>query len=115
MAARHTAGNVVTASIDRLDFLSPGYAGDLLRIKASLNYVGNTSMEVGVKVEAENFLTGIVRRVAFSYLTFVSLDSEFKPKKVPPLILETDEDKRRNRDARERLKWRKLAIKNFRE
>ena len=112
VAARHTAGNVVTASIDRLDFLSPGYAGDLLRIKASLNYVGNTSMEVGVKVEAENFLTGEIRHVAFAYLTFVSLDNEFKPKMVPPLICETDEDKRRNNDARERLKWRKLAIKN---
>jgi uncharacterized protein (TIGR00369 family) len=109
VAARHTSGNVVTASIDRLDFINPGYVGDLLRIKASLNYVGNTSMEIGVKVEAENFITGDIRKVAFSYLTFVALDNELKPRKVPGLILETDEDIRRNNDAKIRFELRKEA------
>lgn len=109
VAARHTSGNVVTASIDRLDFINPGFVGDLLRIKASINYTGNTSMEIGVKVDAENFITGKIRPVAFAYLTFVALDNELKPRKVPPLILENDEDRRRNNEAKERLKIRKKA------
>jgi len=111
VAARHTSGNVVTASIDRMDFINPGFAGDLLRIKASINYVGTTSMEIGVKADAENFITGEIRHIAFAYLTFVALDSELKPRKVPSLILETDEDRRRNKDAKERLKIRKEARK----
>ncbi len=109
VASRHTSGNVVTASIDRLDFINPGFIGDLLRIKASLNNVGNTSMEIGVKVEAENFITGEIRHVALAYLTFVALDNELKPKKVGPLLLETEEDVRRNNEAKERLKQRKAA------
>jgi len=109
VAARHTCGNVVTASIDRLDFINPGFAGDLLRIKASINYTGNTSMEIGVKVEAENFISGNIRPVAFAYLTFVALDSELKPRKVPPIILVSDEDKRRNSEAKKRLGLRKKA------
>ncbi len=109
VAARHTSGNVVTASIDRLDFINPGYVGDLLRIKSSINYAGNTSMEIGVRVDAENFITGEIRHVAFAYLTFVALDNNLKPKKVPDLILETDEDKRRNSDAKKRLEYRKKA------
>jgi len=109
VAARHTSGNVVTASIDRMDFINPGFIGDLLRIKASLNYVGNTSMEIGVKVESENFITGEIRDVALAYLTFVALDNEFKPKRVPPLLLESEEDLRRNNEAQERLKFRKEA------
>jgi len=107
VAARHTSGNVVTASIDRLDFINPGFVGDLLRIKASINYTGNTSMEIGVKVEAENFITGKIRPVAFAYLIFVALDSELKPRKVPPLILENDDDRRRNDEARKRFEIRK--------
>src|SRR5512135_3105809 len=67
-AARHACANVVTASIDRLDFLGPVFVGDLLRIIASINFVGRTSMEVGVRVEAENVLTGEVRHTASAYL-----------------------------------------------
>ena len=99
VAARHTGRNVVTASIDRLDFHSPVYIGDILRLKASMNFAGTTSMEVGVRIEAENFITGVVRHTASAYLTFVALDPEGRPTKVPGLRLETDEQKRRNRDA----------------
>lgn len=99
VAARHTGRNVVTASIDRLDFHSPVYIGDILRLKASMNFAGTTSMEVGVRIEAENFITGVVRHTASAYLTFVALDPEGRPTKVPGLRLETDEQKRRNSDA----------------
>ncbi|HOW82939.1 MAG TPA: acyl-CoA thioesterase [Spirochaetota bacterium] len=105
-AARHSQGNVVTASIDRLDFHSPVFVGDLLRITASINYVGTTSMEVGVRVEAENFITGEIRHTASAYLTFVALDNTFKPKNLPPIIFETDDEKRRNCEAAERRRLR---------
>jgi acyl-CoA hydrolase len=111
VAIRHTAGNVVTASIDRLDFHKPVFVGDILRIKSSINMVGKTSMEVGVSVDAENFLTGEVRHTATAYLTFVALDDNGKTREVPGLILETENDHRRNREAikrkEERLRQRK--------
>lgn len=95
VAFRHCRGNAVTASIDRLDFHAPVYVGNLVVLKASMNYVGRTSMEVGVRVEAEDPKTGVVRHTASAYLTFVALDDEGRPRPVPPLILETDEDRRR--------------------
>jgi acyl-CoA hydrolase len=94
--------NSVTASVDRIDFLHPVHIGDVLFIKASLNLVGKTSMEVGVRVESENPQTGEIRHTASAFLTYVALDKKGKPVKVPPLILETAEDKRRNKDARTR-------------
>ncbi|MEJ5361140.1 MAG: acyl-CoA thioesterase [Spirochaetota bacterium] len=106
VASRHAGCLVVTASIDRLDFHSPVYIGDLLRLKASVNYVGTTSMEVGVRVEAENFITGQVRHTASAYLTFVALDENGKPKKVPPLQPETEDEKRRYHEAQIRRKKR---------
>ena len=115
VAARHACSNVVTASIDRLDFHSPVYVGDLLTLKACVNMVGKTSIEVGVRVEAENFLTGQVRHTASAYLTFVSLNQEGKPMEVPPLILESEEERRRNREARARRELRlaeKIREKN---
>ena len=99
VAIRHARGNVVTASIDRLDFRAPVYVGELVIIKASLNLAGRTSVEVGVRVEAENLQTGEVRHTASAYLTFVALDRNGKTTPVPPLILETDDDRRRNREA----------------
>ena len=104
VATRHSHGAVVTASIDRLDFYSPVYVGDLLRIKACINLVGKTSMEIGAKVEAENFITGEVRHTASAYLTFVALDENGKPKKVPDLLFENDDEKRRNKEAKIRKK-----------
>jgi len=106
VAARHASANVVTASIDRLNFYNPAFIGDLLRIKASLNYVGTTSMEIGVRVESENFITCKKKHIAMAYLTFVALDTDGLPKPVPALILENDDDIRRNREALERKKSR---------
>jgi uncharacterized protein (TIGR00369 family) len=110
-AARHVHSNVVTASIDKLNFHYPVYIGDLVTLKSSINYVGKTSMEVGVRVEAENILTGEVRHTASAYLTFVALDKAHRPKEVPPLILETEDDRRRNAEAKHRRELR-LAEKN---
>jgi uncharacterized protein (TIGR00369 family) len=105
-ASRHARSNVVTASIDRLDFHHPVLVGDLLFFRASVNMVGRTSMEVGVRVESEHLITGEVRHTASAYLTFVALDEEAKPREVPPLVLETDEDIRRNREAQTRREFR---------
>ncbi len=99
VAIRHSGGNAVTASIDRLDFHNPVFIGNLLSVKASINMVGKSSMEVGVRVETENLMTGEIRHTASAYLTFVALDSDFKPTPVSPLILITKEEKRRNGDA----------------
>jgi acyl-CoA hydrolase len=106
VAIRHTRGNCVTASIDRLDFHNPAFIGNLLTLKASLNMVGSTSMEIGVRVETEDLRTGEVRHTASAYLTFVALDENFRPRSVPPLILETEEDRRRNRQAEDRRRVR---------
>jgi acyl-CoA hydrolase len=106
VASRHSRSNTVTASIDRLDFHNAVYIGDLLFFKASLNLVGRSSMEVGVRVEAENLLTGEVRHTASAYVTFVALKANGRPSEVPPLILETEEDIRRNREAKARREMR---------
>ena len=106
VATRHARSNVVTASIDRLDFHHPVYVGDLITMKASLNLAGKTSMEVGVRVESEDPLTGETRHVASAYLTLVALGKSGKPKPISPLVLETEEEKRRNREAQERREVR---------
>lgn len=106
VALRHTRNNVVTASIDRLDFHNPAFIGNLLTLKASLNMVGSTSMEIGVRVETEDLKTGQIRHTASAYLTFVALDENFHPRQVPLLVLETDEDRRRNSQARDRRRIR---------
>jgi uncharacterized protein (TIGR00369 family) len=106
VASRHARTNAVTASIDRLDFHNPVFVGDLLFLKGSLNMVGRTSMEIGVRVEAENLMTGNIRHTASAYLTFVALDKDGKPTSVPPLILETEEETRRNREAKIRREQR---------
>jgi uncharacterized protein (TIGR00369 family) len=106
VAARHSRSNVVTASIDRLDFHNPVFVGDLVTLRASLNFVGKTSMELGVRVEAENLLTGQKRHTASAYLTFVALDNKSRPLPLSPLIVETDEEKRRNQEAKNRRKAR---------
>lgn len=114
VASRHARSNTVTASIDRLDFHHPVYVGDLLHLKGSLNMVGRTSMEVGVRVEAENLMTGEVRHTASAYITMVALDAKGRPRKVPPLIIESEEEARRNREARVRREVR-LAEKRREE
>ncbi len=105
-AFRHTQRNCVTASIDRLDFHSPVYVGDLLRVTASINYIGKRSMEVGVRVEAENVLSGEMRHTASAYLTFVPLDENHKAVEVAPITFETEIEKRRNCEAQKRRERR---------
>jgi uncharacterized protein (TIGR00369 family) len=106
VASRHARCNTVTASIDRLVFHHPVFVGDVLFLKAGLNMAGKSSMEVGVRVEAENYLTGEVRHTASAYLTFVALDEKGRPKEVPGLIPETDAEKRRYQEALMRKKTR---------
>jgi len=106
VAVRHARSNVVTASVDKIDFIHPVLIGDVVTLRASLNLVGRTSMEVGVRVEAENPLTGEIKHTAFAFLTYVALDRNGSPTEVPPLILETEEDKRRNREAQARREAR---------
>ena len=106
VAQRHARTNVVTASVDRIDFLHPVYVGDVLSLKASLNLVGRTSMEVGVRVESENAITGEIRYTASAFLTYVALDKSRKPAEVAPLVLKTDKEKRQNEDAQARREAR---------
>jgi acyl-CoA hydrolase len=105
-ATRHSNSPTVTASVDYMDFRFPVDVGEWIILKSSVNRVFRTSMEVGVKVFAENVLTGERKHTSSCYLTFVALGSSRKPKPVPPLILETDEDRRRYKEAGERRKNR---------
>ncbi|MFW9825062.1 MAG: acyl-CoA thioesterase [Candidatus Thorarchaeota archaeon] len=110
VAARHTHCNVVTASLDRMDFISPVYVGNLVFAKASCNFVSNTSMEIGVRVEAECLRTGTHTHVGSAYLTFVALDNDDKPTQVPKLILETEDEKRRFEEAKKRRESRLTEV-----
>jgi len=105
-AVKHSRANCVTASIDRLDFHNPVFIGDLVTLRASLNFTGRSSMEVGVRVESENLLTGKVRHTVSAYMTFVALDGQGRPTPIPPLILETPDERRRNREAQARREAR---------
>jgi len=110
VALKHARTNVVTASVDRMDFYHPVYIGDMLRLSASINFVHRTSMEVGVRVEAENPISGEVRHTGTCFLTYVGLDSNRRPTAIPGLNLETEEDKRRWAEAQERRKARLREI-----
>ncbi|UZP69169.1 acyl-CoA thioesterase [Desulfovibrio mangrovi] len=106
-AMRHARGcTVVTASIDRMEFKAPAHVGELLILKASVNMVSSKSMEVGVRVESENLLTGDVRHVASAYLTFVAMDENRKPTPAPPLVFESQTHIRRNEEAMRRRELR---------
>ena len=102
VAVRHARANAVTASIDRLDFHYPVFVGDLLTAQASLNFVGKKSMEIGVRVETENLMTGNIHHTSTAYLTFVALDKSGRPMTLPPLILKTEEEQRQNMEAKTR-------------
>lgn len=112
-ATRHANSYVVTASVDYLDFRFPIQVGEFIVLRASVNRVFRTSMEVGVKVFAENPLTGVQRHTSTAYLTFVALDANRQPHPAPELILETPEEKRRYREAGERRDSR-LALRHKR-
>ena len=98
-AMRHSGGAAVTASIDRLDFLVPIRVGDVVVLQAQVNYAARTSMEVGCRVETEHPMTGQRRYTTKAYLTFVATDADGRPRPVPELVLETDAEKRRFREA----------------
>ena len=98
-AQRHSRSIVVTARIDALQFVQPVFKGWIINLKASVNYVGTSSMEVGVRVDAENPRTGENFHTASAYLTFVALDEKGKPKGIPPVLPETPEQKRRFENA----------------
>ncbi len=106
VAVRHTHRNCVTASVDRMDFISPVYVGNLVFAKASINYVANTSMEIGVRIEAECLRTGTHAHVGSAYLSFVALDENDKPVKIPQIIPETEDDRRRYEEAKKRREYR---------
>jgi acyl-CoA hydrolase len=101
-AIKHSRCRVVTAAMDRMAFLEPVNVGDLLTLRASVNAVWRTSMEVGVRVEAENPRTGEVRHTNSAYLTMVALDDAGRPLAVPPLATETPVQERRAREAQVR-------------
>ena len=101
-AYKHARKPVVTASVDRLDFLAPAKKGDILILKSSVNYAHTTSMEIGVRIDAENPFTGEVKHTATAYLTFVAIDDKNKPTKIPKIVAETENEKRRYERAKDR-------------
>lgn len=105
-AMRHSGRPCVTVSIDRVDFKEPIFTGELVSCRARVNYVGRTSMEIGVRVEAENLLTGTKRHTNTCFLTFVAIDADHRPVPVPPLRLETEEDEKRFREGKRRKEVR---------
>ena len=105
-ASRHTHSNCVTASVDKIDFISPVYVGNLVIAYASVNYTSRTSLEIGVRIEAECLLSGVRTHVASAYLTFVALDKDDKPLEVPSLSLETEKEKRRYNESLKRREQR---------
>ncbi len=98
-ALRHSGTRVVTAGMDRMAFVDPVHVGELLRCTAQVNAVWRTSMEVGVRVEAENPATSELRHTSTAYLTMVALDTDGKPTPVPALEVDGPEEERRQREA----------------
>ena len=102
VAIKHSGKSVVTARIERFDFIAPAYISNVISIYCSMNYVGRTSMEVGVDVQAEDLYTGEIRRVPSSRVTYVALDANGKPTPVPPLIAGNEEEQKIIDEARQR-------------
>jgi acyl-CoA hydrolase len=109
-AMRHARKPVVTASVDHMNFLHPIQIGQLIVMHSQVNRVFHTSMEVGVKVMVEDLMTGRKLHTCSAYLTFVALDTGGKPAPIPPVIPETEDEKRRYREAEERREYR-LALR----
>jgi uncharacterized protein (TIGR00369 family) len=99
-AIRHAGGLAVTVAIDEMSFLEPVHIGELLVLRSSVTDVGHTSMEVGVRVEAHDPVSGRKAHANSAYLVFVAVDQQGHPRGVPPLLVETDVEKRRQREAR---------------
>ena len=110
VAHRHCRSEAVTASIDQVSFLAPIKVGQVAKITARMTFTGRTSMEIRVDIESEDLGTGVRQKTSTAYMTFVAIDKSGRPKQVPPLILETAEERREARAAEarraERLKHR---------
>jgi uncharacterized protein (TIGR00369 family) len=105
-AFKHAGGPCVTVSMDEMSFLEPVHVGDTVTVQASVNDVGRTSLEVGVRVESEDIRSGKRTHTSSAYLVFVALDDEGRPRPVPPLLAETDQEQRRQREAKIRRETR---------
>ncbi|OIO36109.1 MAG: acyl-CoA thioesterase [Candidatus Omnitrophica bacterium CG1_02_46_14] len=110
-AARHAGPHCVTVSVDRVDFHEPIRVGELLTFLASINYVGHSSMEVGIKIVSENLKNGAKRHTNSCYFTLVYLDDQGRPKEVPRLVPETADEKRRFEAGRKRREAAKVLYK----
>ena len=103
VAIKHSQNpTIVTARVERFDFLAPAFIGDVVSVHCAMRYVGRTSMEVGVEVMAEDVITSDVRHIASSYVIYVALDANRKPTPVPPLLPADDEEKAIIEKARNR-------------
>ena len=114
-AYKHARTAVVTASVDRLDFLAPAKMGEIMILKSSVNYTGKSSMEVGVRIESENPKTGYIYHTSSAYLTFVSLNENGKPKRVDNINPENDNEIRRFNEGKVRHEERKERLKKDRK
>ncbi|HUF59667.1 MAG TPA: acyl-CoA thioesterase [Actinomycetota bacterium] len=109
-AIKHSGGVALTVGIDEMTFLEPIHIGEVVVLRACVNDVGRTSMECGVRVEAEDPITGSIRHVNSAYLVFVAVDDEGRARPVPPLVVETDDERRRQGEAKLRRE-RRIAHK----
>jgi len=105
-ALKHCGGPVVTVAMDEMSFMEPVFVGDVVTAKSMVNDTGRTSVEVGVRVEADNYLTGRHVHTSSAYLVYVALDAEGKPRPVPPVIAENEEERQRQREAKLRRQAR---------
>ena len=114
-AYKHARTAVVTASVDRLDFLAPAKMGEIMILKSSVNYTGKSSMEVGVRIESENPKSGDIYHTSSAYLTFVSLNGNGKPKRVDNINPENDNEIRRFNEGKVRHEERKERLRKDRK
>jgi len=115
VAWRHAEKNCVTASIDRMNFWKPVFVGSVLILRASVNYVGETSMEIGVRIEAQDPSTHRVTHTGSCYLTYVAIDANRRPVKIPKLRPANAVERRRFREAITRRKLREVELEALRE
>ena len=106
VAQRHSQSNAVTVCMDSVNFIKPVFVGNVLKLKARINYVHNSSMEIEVKVESEDILTGIKTITGTAFVTFVALDENGRPTNVPKLALKTDDDRKKFEKGKLRMEER---------
>src|SRR5438093_5570281 len=105
-AHKHCGGRVVTVAMDEMSFLEPIFIGDVVTVRAKVNDVGRTSMEVAVRVDAENFVSKRKVHSSSAYVVYVALDEQGKPRPVPPIVAETEREQQRQREAKVRREHR---------